>query len=222
MAKKNTLNVTGLSISDILSLTAEDLDKYTTAEIKKINTRLNSAINKKIARAGSLKGSVHPNLKYLHEKGLRRSVKGIKNKTEAKFALLESERTYLETKVTKKGSAEFLLKQELRLGGGFANDDEANLFWETYKKYMETDAGKRLIARGKNTAEAQKYIYKRHIKDGEYKEDVSERGTFSGLTQRLNRLNRELEEERQARENVYEEEQGNFQRINFFDEIEEI
>lgn len=200
------IKIKGLTVQDIIQMTSDQLESYSTQDLKRIATRLNSAVNKRIKRASGRKGIVKHNLRYASETGQRFSVKGAKTKAQAEKLILQAQRFYLESKVTKRDSEEYKRKVELRLGGEFYDEDEERLFWETYKRYKELDAGKR-VGKGASSEEAQKYIYKRIHNDG-----ASESNIFRGLSNKLNAFNRKIEHERQQAESG----------VNPFDEIEPI
>lgn len=136
------INVSGLSVQDILKIPAQDINKMNRKDLSTIASRLVSAANKRIRRLEkSADGTMSPSyISYKRNRGgkpfsvkgkdvnaLRNEVKQMKNFLNQKTS------TVTGWKKVKKAT-------EKRIGGSMT-PEQSNKFWDVYHRLEETEGG---------------------------------------------------------------------------------
>lgn len=161
-----------LSLQEIMSLSADEFADLGRKEQVQVINQINSAANKRVRRAvaggyNKLSPAVSSAIKkHGGNKNNPFSLQGTKRNKNGEYKqsalsnAFSDAKEFLKLKTSTKAGTEALQKAvEERLGGKFRSKRLANSFWETYKKFLETDDGKALVSKG-NSAEVQEYLYK--------------------------------------------------------------
>lgn len=137
-------DVTGVTINQLINMDFRELQKYNEASVKKITSRLVSAMNKRYRRLGaSQEGQMSPTYQWFEKRERKGkgfySVKGKGKSTTISLFKTLQEKLQQQTS-TIKGYREFKrdLYKDLKLD--FKNNlDLEKKFWEVYNKYTETE-----------------------------------------------------------------------------------
>ncbi len=138
---KGTLDVTGLSINDILQMDYNKIKNMNETDVKRISARLVSASNKRIRRLEkSTKGNLSPQLQKIHERGSMFSIKGKnRNQTLQEFRQMKD---FLESKTgSVRGFNQVYKNYVQRFGGVERTEYQDKRFWKVYHKMENEQKG---------------------------------------------------------------------------------
>ena len=129
------INVSGLTIEDILDMDFNDINKLNRKDLSAITSRLVSASNKRIRRLEkSTKGQTSPSLKNL--KGKTFSVKGKNtNQLRQEFA---NAKNFLQNKTSTIQGWE-KEKKAIAQRSGFKNVKDSKKFWNVYSNFQRNN-----------------------------------------------------------------------------------
>lgn len=158
---RGAYNVSGKSVSDILSISSEDINRMSRKELASVTSRLVSVANKRIKRAkqsgiSEISPAYVKDRKEFSVKGknvgqLKNEYKKLKN-----FLTLETS-SQIKTE-TSKGFRQFKKGVESRIGT-FRSESEEKKFWKAYRKLEEEKGGSSAIRSLYGSSEVQTMLH---------------------------------------------------------------
>lgn len=141
------MNVKGLSIKDITTMSWDDINKLNTKEMKQLTSRLVSASNKRIRALEKTKmGKLSYAYQMIEERGRKFSVKG-KNLSQLKSEFSDATRFLNAKTSTVKGWKKVRTQMEERISDA-TNKESLNWgtgtwkkYWKVYRKFEEKYGG---------------------------------------------------------------------------------
>ena len=206
MARKptKTIDVNGLSVSDILRLNTSSFRGVSTANLKQVTSRLVSAMNKRIVRLGKSEiGRMSPTYQAFERRG-KYSVKGLTRESTLQVFrnLQESFHKATSLKEWKKERAEMLEKIDLT----FLKDDieTERKFWKMYHEFESED--KRIQNIKGVSSQVLAIMKKKFMKT----DNPSKRSIKWNITHEYNEMQKRLNQQRRGRStSSYFEDDGN-------------
>lgn len=183
--KESKINVTGLSVKEILSM---DVNKLSESDMRKVTTRLVSAANKRLRRlAAKEEGKTSPAFRNAQRSGKPFSAAG-KDRNQL-YAELARMRDFMRDKTSSLSGWKKVRKAGVeRLGerlGEKVSEDEAKRFWDLVGKAQEMGG----IAVVPNSEELQSLVY------DSMTENADDEDAILDLQEKLDDLYESIEEE---------------------------
>lgn len=132
------MNIKGLSIKNIINMSAEDINKLNTKDLRQLVGRLVSASNKRVKRLEKSElGLLSPAYQSVKRRGRLFSTKNKQiNQLRNEFKVAKN---FLNMKTsTAKGFKELRKETVTRLGKEFDSIEQEKRFWQTYRKIEES------------------------------------------------------------------------------------
>lgn len=134
------INVTGLSVKDILNMDPNQLNKLNRSDLSAIASRLVSASNKRIRRLEKTPyGEYAPSMRIVRQRGEKFSVKG-KDVNQLRNEIKQM-RKFLNMKTSTVSGWKKVQKNMGERLGGEMTIEQTNKFWEVYHKLESQEGG---------------------------------------------------------------------------------
>ena len=140
MAKFDKINLTGMTIQDVLDIDPNDLFSLNKRELTKVASKLVSASNKRLVRLKKARlGNYAPAYIQATEKRRKFSVKG-KTANQIRHEITDM-RKFLKAKTSTVKGWNKLQKEVSEKIGGNIPKNKLRKFWRIYRKFAESHAG---------------------------------------------------------------------------------